>query len=287
MLITLKPKLRDVILRFKAHKMANIGLYILLIQLLCVAFLPGIMGLDPYTSNPVSFGAKPSVEHILGTDDIGRDLFSRFIFGGRVSLFVGMFSSFISMLIGVPMGIIAGYYKGAVEAVIMRLADIFMTIPAMILVLVLVSFVGPSIGTVTFVIGILGWPPFARLIYANVLSVSQKDYIESARAIGTRDPIILTRYILPNTVAPILIAFTFRTAQAIILESSLSFLGMGVQPPQASWGNILYDAQSITVLSSRPWLWLPPGICLILTIASINYLGDGLRDALDSKIVAK
>lgn len=278
--------LNDVITRFKAHKLAMIGVIIIILEVLLAVVLPIVLNLDPYMSDPNAFGAAPSLLHILGTDDIGRDLFARFIYGGRVSLFVGILSSIISIIIGVPLGVIAGYYRGAFEAIIMRCADIFMSFPAIILILVLVSFVGPSVLTVTIVIGILGWPQFARLIYGNVLSVREKEYVEAARAIGTKDLSIILKYVLPNSFAPVLIAFTFRTAQAIILESSLSFLGMGVQPPQASWGNILYDAQSITVLSSRPWVWVPPGIALILTVSSINFFGDGMRDALDTKMQA-
>lgn len=276
--------LSDVISRFKAHKLAMIGLIVIIFEVLLVVILPLIFNLNPYESDPNAFGAVPSLQHILGTDDIGRDLFARFIYGGRVSLLVGILSSIISVVIGVPLGFIAGYFRGVYETMVMRCADVFMSFPSIMLILVLVAIVGPSVWTVTIVIGVLGWPQFARLIYGNVLSVREKEYVEAARAVGTKDLVIILKYILPNTFSPVLIDFTFRTAQAIILESSLSFLGMGVQPPQASWGNILYDAQSITVLSSRPWLWVPPGIALILTVSSINYLGDGIHDALDTKM---
>ena len=163
----------------------------------------------------------------------------------------------------------------------------FLPVIPVILILVLVSVIGPSVWTVTLVIGILGWTDFAKLIYGNVLSVREKEYVESAKAVGTKDIPLLIKYVIPNAFAPILINFTFRTAQAIIQESALSFLGMGVQPPEASWGNILYAAQSITVLSSRPWLWVPPGILLVLTVSGINFIGDGIRDALDAKTKIK
>ena len=202
-----------------------------------------------------------------------------------MSLQVGILSAIISLVVGVPLGLLAGYYRGWVDVVIMRLADIFMSFPSMVLILVLVSVLGPSIATVTVVIGILGWPRFARTIYGNVLSVRESEYVEAARAIGTKDLSIMTKYILPNSFAPVLIAFTFRAAQAIITESALSFLGMGVQAPQASWGNILYEAQSISVLAMRPWLWVPPGVALLVTILCINFIGDGMRDALDTKMV--
>ena len=277
---------KDVFRRFRAHKPAMISLVVLSLEILAVIFLPMLLHLDPYTSDfNVAFGSAPGPGHLLGTDDVGRDLFSRFIYGGRVSLSVGLISAIVSLGIGVPLGLLAGYYRGACETLIMRCADIFMSFPAMVLILVLVSVLGPSVVTVTVVIGILGWPKFARLIYGNVLSARESDYVESAKAVGTKDLGILTRYILPNTFAPVLIAFTFRSAQAIITESSLSFLGMGVQPPQASWGNILYDAQFISILSQRPWLWLPPGIALVITVLCINFLGDGVRDALDTKMI--
>jgi peptide/nickel transport system permease protein len=171
-----------------------------------------------------------------------------------------------------------------VETVIMRCADIFMSFPNMILILVLASVLGQSVTTVTLVIGFLGWTEFARLIYASVLSVREKDYVESAKAIGAKNGTILLRYVLPNSFAPVIISFTFRTAQAIITESSLSFLGLGVQPPEASWGNILYYAQSISVLSTKLYMWVPAGVVLVLTVLSINFIGDGIRDALDTKM---
>lgn len=276
--------LSEVLDKLKEHKMAMVGLFVIIAEIILVAVLPYIMKLDPYTSDYAAFFAAPSKDHILGTDAIGRDVFARLIYGGRTSLLVGGLSTLISCAIGVPMGVIAGYFRGKIEIVIMRIADIFMSFPSIVLILVLVAVVGPSVWSVTFVIGVLGWTQFARLIYANVLSVSEKEYVESAKAIGTSHFRIITKYILPNAFAPILIAITFNMASAILMESSLSFLGMGVQPPGASWGNMLYDAQSITVLSKRLWVWIPPGLALLVTVLSINFLGDGVRDALDPKV---
>ena len=278
---------RDVLKRFSQHKLAMIGLAVITLEVLLVVILPVVMKLDPYTSDVFNFSAVPGPGHILGTDDTGRDVFARLIYGGRVSLLVGLLSAVISLCIGVPLGLLAGYYKGIWEMVIMRAADIFMSFPSMILILVLVSVFDPSIRTIIFVIGVLGWTDSAKLIYGNVLSIREKEYVESAKAVGTKDFAILTKYVIPNAFAPVLINFTFRTAQAIIQESALSFLGMGVQPPAASWGNILYAAQSITVLSSRPWLWVPAGILLVLTVSGINFIGDGMRDALDSRTKIK
>ena len=274
----------DVVKKFLAHRLAMMGTIVLILEVLAVVFLPSIMKLDPYSMDYMAFGGAPSAEHLLGCDDVGRDLFARLIFGGRVSLMVGICSALISLAIGVPLGLFAGYFRGAVETVIMRCADIFMSFPNMILILVLASVLGQSVTTVTLVIGFLGWTEFARLIYANVLSVSEKEYVESARAIGTSNFKLVTKYVLPNSFAPILIAITFQMASAILSESSLSFLGMGVQPPGARWGNMLYDAQYITVLSQKLWIWLPPGLALLITVLSINFLGDGIRDALDTKM---
>jgi len=276
--------LADTISKFMEHKLAVIGLIVLVIEISIVIFLPHIAELNPYASDAAAFGAAPSDIHFLGTDSIGRDLFARLIYGGRTSLFVGLLSTVVAMSIGVPLGLISGYYSGKIDTIIMRACDIFMSFPSMILILVLVAVIGPSIWAVTFVIGVLGWTQFARLLRANVLSVREKEYVESARAIGAKDLEIIIKYILPNAFAPILIAATFMTASAILMESSLSFLGMGVQPPSASWGNMLYDAQSITVLSRKPWQWIPPGLALMLTVLSINFVGDGIRDALDPKM---
>ena len=278
---------RDVLRRFQAHKLARLGVAIILAEVLLVIILPMVMKLDPYSSDILAFNSAPGPGHLLGTDDTGRDIFARLIYGGRVSLQVGLLSAIVCLIIGVPLGLLAGYYKGICETIIMRAADIFMSFPSMILILVLVALIGPSVWTVTFVIGVLGWTDFAKLIYGNVLSVREKEYVESAKAVGTKDLPILIKYVIPNAFAPILINFTFRTAQAIIQESALSFLGMGVQPPEASWGNILYAAQSITTLSTRPWLWIPPGILLVLTVSSINFIGDGIRDALDARTKIK
>lgn len=276
--------LKDVAQRFFRHRMAMIGLVVLCLELLLIFILPVAMHLDPTSSTAGGFGAIPGAEHLLGTDDVGRDNLARLLEGGKTSLYVGLISTALSLLIGVPLGLIAGYFRGAADVVIMRLADIFMSFPAMILILVLVAIVGPSVHSVTFVIGFMGWPTFAKLLYANVLSIREKEYVEAARAVGTKNLSIIIKYILPNSFAPVLVAFTFRLANAIIQESTLSFLGMGVQPPMASWGNILYAAQSLSILALRPWMWMPAGIALLLTVLSINFFGDGLRDALDPKM---
>lgn len=274
---------RNFLKRFCKNRLAVIGLIVLALITVTVLIVPPFLPYDEAQIDAAAFNAPPSIEHILGTDTTGRDVLSRLLYGGRVSLFVGVVSTLISVVIGIPLGLLAAFYRGWFETLVMRATDIFMTIPSTILILFLVSMFGPSIVTVTVVIGVLGWTKFARQIYGTVLSVREKDYVEGGKAIGQRDSVIITRYILPNAIAPIFISITFRIASAIILESSLSFLGMGVQMPAASWGNMLYNAQSISILKNGQWMWLPPGLMLMITILSINFIGNGLRDALDPK----
>ena len=269
--------------RFCKNKLAVAGLIVLTEIMLAVLILPFFSPYGEAEIDVTTFSSPPSQAHLLGTETTGRDVLARLLYGGRVSLFVGMVSTAISVVIGIPLGLLAAFYRGWIETVVMRATDIFMTIPSTILILFLVSMFGPSIITVTVVIGVLGWTKFARQIFGSVLAVREKDYIEGGRAIGQRDSVIIRKYILPNAIAPIFISITFRIASAILLESSLSFLGMGVQMPKASWGNMLYNAQSITILKDCQWMWLPPGLALVVTILSINFVGNGLRDALDPK----
>lgn len=271
--------------KFRHNKRAMFGVIVVLIVALTVLILPLVMDLDPFTTDAeAGFNTPPSAQHILGTDDVGRDLFARLLYGGRISLLVGIASTCVSVLIGVPLGLIAGYYRGIWETIIMRAADIFMSFPSMILILVLVAVFGPSIFNVTVVIGVLGWTSIAKLIYGNTLSLREKEYIEAARAMGMKNRKIIFTEILPNAIAPVWVTIAFRVSSGILTESSLSFLGLGVQTPQASWGNIIFAAQNLLVLTARPWVWIPPGICIILVVVGFNFIGEGVRDALDPKM---
>lgn len=278
-----KTELRNFVKRYFNNKLAVLGLVIFFLIVAVVLIAPLLIPYGEAEIDVAAFSAAPSSKHLLGTDTVGRDVLARLLYGGRVSLFVGVVSTAISVVIGIPLGLLAAFYRGWFETIVMRAADIFMTIPSTILILFLVSMFGPSIITVTVVIGVLGWTKFARQIFGTVLAVREKDYIEGGRAVGQKDSVIIAKYILPNAIAPIFISITFRIAAAIIQESSLSFLGMGVQMPAASWGNMLYNAQSITILKSCQWMWIPPGVALVITILSINFIGNGLRDALDPK----
>ena len=279
-----KTEWRNFVKRYCNNKLAVLGLVIFFLIVAVVLIAPLLIPYGEAEIDAAAFSAAPSSKHLLGTDTVGRDVLARLLYGGRVSLFVGVVSTAISVVIGIPLGLLAAFYRGWFETIVMRAADIFMTIPSTILILFLVSMFGPSIITVTVVIGVLGWTKFARQIFGTVLAVREKDYIEGGRAVGQKDSVIIAKYILPNAIAPIFISITFRIAAAIIQESSLSFLGMGVQMPAASWGNMLYNAQSITILKSCQWMWIPPGVALVITILSINFIGNGLRDALDPKL---
>jgi peptide/nickel transport system permease protein len=274
---------KGVLRRLRKDRVAMISLSVLLTEIVLVLVLPLLLPLDPYTSHPGQFGAGPTAGYILGFDETGRDLLARLVYGGRTSLMVGLCSMLVSLVIGVPLGLLAGYFRGVWEMVVMRLADIFIAFPAMVLILVFVSVVGPSVFSLVMIFGFLGWTSFARMLYGTIISIREEEYIEAAKGIGANSRQILFRYVLPNSVAPILVQMTFACASAIIYEAGLSFLGVGVQPPMASWGNIIHSARSISVLAYKPWVWVPPGVLFIVTVLSINFIGDGLRRALNPK----
>ncbi|MEG2137016.1 MAG: ABC transporter permease [Oscillospiraceae bacterium] len=271
--------------RFRHNRPAMLGMTILIVELLCVLILPLILGQNPnLTDVTAGFWAPPSAEHLLGTDDVGRDLLARLLYGGRISLLVGFSSAAISVCVGVPLGLLAGYFRGTWESVIMRLADVFQSFPSIILVLCMVSLVGPSVMNVILVIGLLGWTSIARLVYGNVLTVREMPYVVAVRALGAGHVRVLAKTVLPNAIAPVFSALPLRVGRAILSESSLSFLGVGIRTPQASWGQTIGYATNLSVLVGRPWVWLPPALCIVATVISCQLIGDGLRDAFDPKM---
>jgi len=271
-----------VLRRFLKHKLAVGGLVIVALLILCALFAPFLAPQDPYTITDV-FNGAPSAEHLLGTDRVGRDVLSRLIYGTRVSLSVGFLTVAISVAIGTVLGLVSGYFGKKVDMIIMRICDVFMSFPQLMLILVVVSIVGPNTRNITLVLGLLGWPQVTRLVRGNVLSIKESDYMKACTALGFHVPRKLFLHILPNTLAPIMVNATFGIASNILMEAGLSFLGLGVQPPIASWGNMLTDAQSLTILTSQPWLWVPPGVMIMVSVLSVNFVGDGLRDAIDPK----
>jgi peptide/nickel transport system permease protein len=276
--------------RFRKHRLALAGgIVITLITLLAFA-AKFIAPADPNFIDQANWSGYPLApgvaHHILGTDENGRDLLSRLMYGGQISLTVAFFAVLMEISIGTVVGAVSGYYGGWVDYLMMRITDVFLSIPLLPLLLVLTAIVAASsnkaalgFGVIVVIIGGTSWPSVARLVRASFLSLREKEFCEAARALGNRDGRIIFRHLLPNAVAPIIVQATLDVANVIILESTLSFLGFGIQPPTASWGNMLANAESNMAIA--PWVAIFPGLCILVTVLAINYLGDGLRDALD------
>ena len=275
--------------RLKRNKLAVIGA-IWIIFMACVAisadlWVPQTLGspIEVDTSEMVNTARQPpSAEHPFGTDTLGRDVLSRVIYGARISLSVGLLATAISTLIGLVMGAIAAYYGGIWDTIIMRLADVFLAFPYTLFVIMMIAVIGGGIQNVFIAIGILGWPSIARVFRSAILTVKENDYVDAARAMGASDFRIIVRHILPNSVATIVVYATMNVGGAILTESALSYLGMGVTPPQPSWGSMIEEGQ--TYLASSPWLMIMPGLAILTTVLAFTLLGDGLRDALDVKM---
>ena len=245
---------------------------------------PILSGADPNRIDLASAAAPPSWGHPLGTDRVGRDVWARLVYASRVSVSVGMVAVSIYVVIGVILGSISGYFGGLVDDIVQRLTETVMTFPSLIIIITVVSLVGPSIYNVFLAIGLLGWPGVCRLVRAEVLSLREREFVVAARCLGVPTRRIMYRHIMPNVLAPILVVATLGVAGAILTETSLSFLGLGVQAPTPSWGNMMSDATSPTILENAPWLWLPAGLAIAICVISINFIGDGLRDAFDPRM---
>ncbi|WP_229692220.1 oligopeptide ABC transporter permease [Paenibacillus radicis (ex Gao et al. 2016)] len=268
--------------RFVRHKLAVAGLIVTVLLILTALLAPIIAPYNPATVTN-SFSAAPSGQHWLGTDQVGRDVLSRLIFATRVSLLVGFVTVALYVTFGTLIGMAAAYFGGWLDMIIMRITDMFMAFPFLMVILVVISVLGSNMTTIILVLALFSWPGVARLVRGSVLAIRQLDYVKAGIALGYKSPRILFRHIFPNAVGPIIVNATFGVAAAIMSEAGLSFLGMGVQPPTASWGNMLTDAQSLTVLTDQPWLWVPSGTMILVTVLAINFVGDGLRDAWDSR----
>ena len=268
--------------RFKKNKLAVIG-GILVFGLFAVAiFAPLLAPYDPNVINMEKVLQSPSGTHILGTDDLGRDVLSRMIYGTRISLSIGFIAVAIATIIGIILGSIAGYYGKLVDSLIMRMVDIMLSVPTFFLLLTVLAIIGPSIWIVMFVIGLTGWMSIARLIRAEFLTLKEREFVLAARSIGASDARIIFKHILPNALAPVYVSFILGVAGAILMESGLSFLGFGVQPPTPSWGNILTSGREYMEVAW--WLILFPGIAIFITCLSYYILGEGIRQALDPKL---
>jgi peptide/nickel transport system permease protein len=267
--------------KLKSSRSALGGLVIILFFVILAAAAPILPIPDPVATSWSAIRKAPSAAHWLGTDDLGRDILSRMIWGAQASLMAGVFSVAIAVGIGVPFGILAGYFGGWVDLVISRVTEALLAMPFLIMAIALAAFLGPSLTNAMIAIGLSAMPIFVRLTRGQVLSVKQEEYVEGARSVGLGHMDIMVRYILPNVTAPIIVQATLTIATAIIAEASLSFLGLGQQPPAASWGSMLNVAKNF--LSQAPWMAMWPGAAIFLVVIGFNLLGDGLRDALDPR----
>lgn len=269
--------------KFRRHKAALMGtIFLCIICCLCI-FITQLKTKDPYQIDVYKRFLFPGTEGFLfGTDELGRDVFSRLFYAGRISILVGICTALISVFIGSIFGIISGYYGGRVDSVMMRFTDVILTFPPTFLLLILAACVGTSIFSIILIISLTRWMPIARIVRSQVLSLKRRDFVLADIAIGCSDLRIIFKTLLINVMAPILISMTLTVAEAILIESTLSYLGYGIQPPIATWGNMLNQAQSY--FSKAPWLAFFPGALITMTVISVNFIGDGLRDSLDPRL---
>ena len=275
--------------KFTRNKLAVVAMVVLLALIFCAVFAEALSPYDPLesvanpdTGLPLKFAA-PSAEHPLGTDSVGRDVLSRLLYGARISLSVGLVSCLISVGIGIILGCIAGFAGGLADSIIMRVVDVVICFPVMFLIITISCFITPTIYTIMLIIGLVSWTGTTRLVRGEILKIRELEYVQSAIVLGESSVRIVFTHVLPNIIAPVMVQATLSIANAILTEASLSFLGVGVMPPTPSWGNMINAATNLTTLLERPWIWMPPGICILVTVLCINLIGDALRDAFDAK----
>ena len=273
--------LSEVLDKLKEHKMAMVGLVVLIVEILMVVFLPMILKLDPYTSDYTAFSAAPGGAHILGTDAIGRDVFARLMYGGRTSLLVGFVSTLISCAIGVPLGLVAGYARGKAEAVIMRIADMMLAFPGLVLALAVAGIMGASIKNAIIAIVVVSWTKYARLARSLVMKIRDRDYVSAAIVTGSKTPYMLFRYMLPNALPTLIITAATDIGSMMLELAAMSFLGFGAKPPAPEWGYMLNEGRAC--MQSAPWLMIFPGLAIFVVVVVFNMLGDSIRDILDPR----
>lgn len=269
--------------KFFQNKMAVLGLIVIILFVILSVFAPLFTKLDPNQTDLLNIRGCPNAEHILGTDDLGRDIFTRLLYGGRISIAVGVISMALQLAIGVTIGTLAGYFGGILDKIVMRIVDVIMCFPFFVIAIALASVLGGSMTNLVLIIGMLMWPGIARIVRSQVLVIKENEFIMGARALGLNWLEIIFSHVLPNIVSSVLVASTLSVASGILMEATLSFLGLGVNPPDPSWGNMLVAAQSMSVLKNQWWMWIPAGTAVVLMVLAVNFFGDGLRDALDAK----
>jgi len=270
--------------RFLRHRVGVFSAIVLLGIIGIIVFGPMTFITEDHAfrPDPLSINQPPSGQHILGTDEVGRDILSRIIFGGRISLMVGLLAMLVAITIGTLLGSTAGYFGGLTDSIIMRMTDVMLSIPGIFLIIALSVFLGPSMQTIVLAIGFLNWMSVARIVRALFLSLKEQDFVLAARCLGTPDAKIMWGHILPNAMAPVVVAATLTVGSAILIETAVSYLGMGIQPPTPSWGNMLKNAQDL--IWTAPWVAIFPGAMIFFTTLCINFMGDALRDALDPRM---
>ncbi|SHP96061.1 ABC transporter permease [Mycobacteroides abscessus subsp. abscessus] len=270
--------------RFLKNKLAVIGVFVLLGIILAVTFAPLLTEHSPTKSNLLLIERPPSEDHPLGNDSSGRDNLSRLLYGGRISLIVGFSAMIFTLIIGVTLGSIAGYYGGKIDAIIMRAADMMLVLPFLVLCLTIVAILERvNVGIFVAIIAITSWPNLTRIIRGTYLSLREQEFVLGAKAIGASDFRIIFKHFIPNAIGPIVVNATLMMATYIIIESGLSFIGFGIPQPTPTWGNMISEAQSLRILRNSPEAWIPPGLAILTTVLCINFIGDGLRDAFDPK----
>lgn len=269
--------------RFRRNRLAVVGAVVLLVMLVVCFGLPLTGRLDPTSVDLSAVRQPPGDGHLLGTDAQGRDVFARLVYAGRVSMGVGLAAAFLAISIGSVLGAVSGALGSWVDSMVMRCADVFLSFPPTVVVVVLAGILGPSAWMLIVALGAFTWPISARVVRGVVLSLREREYIQASRAVGARPWWVIRKHLLPASLSQVVVVFTLGVATCILQEAGLSFLGLGVQPPTPSWGGMLRDAQSLTVISSMPWLWIPPGLAVAVTVLAVNFVGDGLRDAADPR----
>lgn len=275
---------RRVIRRFAKHRLAMSGLAVFIAIALLAILAPVVSRNDPDAVDLRARNQGPTTEHWFGTDRTGRDTFARVVYAGRVSLAVGVVSVVISVVVATVLGATAGFFGGRIDNIIMRFTDVMMTFPPVVIILTVGAIAGPGVRNTILIIGLLNWPIPCRLVRARFLAVREMEYMIAARSLGVPTNRIIRRHALPNAIDVMIVYSSLGVANAILLEAGMSFLGVGVQPPTPSWGNLLNVARNISVLEGDPWLWMPAGVAIVLTVLAVNFIGDGLRDALDPRM---
>ncbi len=283
-----KSKMRSAMAKRSLNKMISnklgmIGFIVVVVMSLMSILAPVLTNIDPAVTDMANINKAPGGLHILGTDSIGRDLFSRLLYGGRISISIGIISALTTSFIGTIFGLIAGYFRGIVDSFLVRLSEVIQTVPMIILVMVLVTIIGPGVRNMVLVFSLTGWMTVFRIVRNEVLRLREETYVEVNRAFGISNGKIMFSQILPNTLSPIIVATTINVAFFILSETELSFLGLGVPTNISTWGTIINGAKSLSVIENQWWLWIIPGAVISLFIMSINFFGDALRDVLDPK----